>query len=137
MIKNYFYLIAGVLFIILAVTHTIFGLGTALPALHDSGISADIATVFTFQLHMIGVQDLIYGLAAVFMAFQKSAERTRLAAWIIMLIMAARWIVMAIVTFMYNAGELADLLTSSIAFLVLLVLLFLGQRVNVKSGRTA
>jgi len=128
MIKNYFYLIAGVLFIILAVTHTIFGLQTALPDLHVSGISADIVTVFTFQLHMIGVQDLIYGLAAIFMAFQKSATQTRLTAWVIMLIMMARWIIMAVVTFMYNSDNLGDLLTSSIAFLVLLVLLFLGQR---------
>ena len=61
--KNIFYLIAGIMLVVLAVTHTLFGLGTALPILHGSDIDTGTITVFTFQLHMIGAQDLLYGIA--------------------------------------------------------------------------
>ena len=130
MVKNYFYFVAGLFFVFLAVTHTWFGLYTALPILHGSNIDNSTITVFTFQLHMIGVQDLIYGTAAILMAFQKSLEKVKFTAWIIIVIMLARWVVMALVTFVYNAGNLTDLLTSSIAFLVSIVLLFLGTKVK-------
>jgi len=132
MVRNYFYLTAGLLFVFLATTHTWFGLETALPILHGSNIDISTITVFTFQLHMIGVQDLIYGATAILMAFQKRMEMVKFTALVIIAIMLARWVVMAFVTIVHNAGGLTDLLTSSIAFLVLIILLFLGTRVEGK-----
>jgi len=130
MTKNYFYLSAGILFILLAVTHTLFGLGTALPILHDSSIDSSITTIFTFQLHMIGVQDLIYGIAAVIMSFQRDMTRVRFAARMIVAILFARWVIMALITAIYDIGNIMDLLTSSIAFSILIVLLLLGTKVQ-------
>jgi hypothetical protein len=129
--KNCFYLIAGLLLCILAVTHTLFGLQTALPILHGSDFENSIKTIFTFQLHMIGVQDLVYGITAIIMAFQKSMVKVRFTAWVIIIIMFVRWVIMALTTIVYH-DSLTDLLTSSIAFLVLIILLFLGNRVKEK-----
>ena len=127
--KNYFYLIAGILFVILAITHTIFGLETALPILHGFDFESGIITVFTFQLHMIGVQDLIYGIALIIMFFQKNIEKTKFTAWVIIVIMLARWVIMSLVTIIYN-DSLTDLLTSSVAFFILITLLLLGVRIK-------
>jgi len=126
--KNVFYLIAGALFVLLAATHTWFGLETALPILHGSAIDVSTSTVFTFQLHMIGVQDLIYGIAAILMAFQKDMAKVKFAAWLLTAILLARWAVMTLITLVYDASSAMNLLTSSIAFLLLIVLLLLGAR---------
>jgi len=131
MMKNVFYLIAGLLFVVLAVTHTLFGLETALPILHGSDIDISTITVFTFQLHMIGAQDLLYGIAAIIMAFQKDMTKVKFVAWLLSAILVARWAIMSLVTVIHgNVG--ADLLTSSIAFLTLIILLLLGARVKNK-----
>jgi len=132
MMKNVFYLIAGLLFILLAVTHTWFGIETALPILHSSNIDNSTITIFTFQLHMIGIQDLLYGIAAITMAFQKDMAKVKFAAWLLTTILLARWVVMTLITVIYDRNNVTDLLTSSIAFLVLIVLLLLGARVRDK-----
>jgi len=131
--KNVFYFIAGALFILLAATHTWFGLETALPVLYDSGIENSLITIFTFQLHMIGIQDFIYGIAAIIMAFQKDMSKVKFAAWLLIAILLARWAIMTLITFMYDLNNVIDLLTSSIAFFILIALLLLGARVKDKS----
>jgi len=130
-VKNIFYFIAGLLSVILAATHTWYGLDTALPILHHSPIESSLRTVFTFQLHMIGAQDFIYGIAAICMAFRKDMTKVKFTAWVLIAILLARWVIMTLVTVMY--GNVADLLTSSIAFFVLIVLLSLGIRAKDKS----
>ena len=136
MVKNVFYLIAGLLLVILAVTHTMFGLETALPILHGSDIDISTITVFTFQLHMIGAQDLLYGIAALVMAFQKDMTKVKFVALLLTAILIARWGIMALVTVVYgNIGT--DLLTSSIAFLVVIILLLLGVRKKDKGKDSA
>ena len=125
MMKNVFYLIAGLLFVVLAVTHTLFGLETALPILHGSDIDISTITVFTFQLHMIGAQDLLYGIAAIIMAFQKDMTKVKFVAWLLIVIFIVRWAIMALVTVVYGNVD-TDLLTSSIAFLIVIILLLLG-----------
>ena len=129
--KNVFYLIAGLLFVVLAVTHTMFGLETALPILRGSDIDISTITVFTFQLHMIGAQDLLYGIVAIIMAFQKDMSKVKFVAWLLTAILIARWAIMALVTVVHGSVG-ADLLTSSIAFLTLIILLLLGVRVKNK-----
>lgn len=136
MVKNVFYLIAGLLLVVLAVTHTLFGLETALPILHGSDIDIGTITVFTFQLHMIGAQDLLYGIAALIMAFQKDMTKVKFVALLLTTILIARWGIMALVTVVYgNIGT--DLLTSSIAFLVVIMLLLLGVRKKDKGEDSA
>jgi len=136
MVKNVFYLIAGLLLVVLAVTHTLFGLETALPILHGSDIDIGTITVFTFQLHMIGAQDLLYGIAALIMAFQKDMTKVKFVALLLTTILIARWGIMALVTVVYgNIGT--DLLTSSIAFLVVIILLLLGVRKKDKGKDSA
>lgn len=128
--KNVFYLIAGLLLVVFAVTHTLFGLETALPILHDSDIDIGIISIFTFQLHMIGAQDLLYGIAAIIMAFQKDMSRVKFVACLLVAVLSVRWAIMALVTVAY--GNIADILTSSIAFLILITLLFLGIKAKNK-----
>ena len=134
MMKNVFYLIAGLLLVVLAVTHTLFGLETALPILHGSDIDISTTTIFTFQLYMIGAQDLLYGIAAIIMAFQKDMTKVKFVVWLLIAIFIVRWAIMALVTVVYgNIGM--DLLTSSIAFLIVIILLLLGVMCKRKTAK--
>jgi len=128
--RNVFYLIAGLLFVLLSVTHTWFGLETALPILHGSHIDNSTIAVFTFQLHMIGIQDLFYGVAAIIMSFQRDMARVRFAARLLTAILLGRWVIMTLVTIIYDTNNIMNLLTASIAFLILIILLVLGAKVK-------
>lgn len=67
--KNYFYLIVGFLCVLFAVTHTLSGITTSLQILENSEIENNTIVTLTYVWHIIGVENLILGLALLFMAF--------------------------------------------------------------------
>ena len=134
--KNWFYFIAGVILGLGAISHTFaYGVGVGFPILHSSNLDPHTISVFTFNHHMIGIIDLFFGTVLIFMAFQKSVEKVKLTAWLITVIIFARWIIMILtyIIIMPDTSYVMDLLTSSIAFLAMLVLLLLGTIVKEKS----
>ena len=80
MVKNYFYLIVGVFCILFAVTHTVNGVSTTLEALENSVIGDNIKVAFTYVWHIIGIENLVIGVALLIMAFKKSLSKVRFAA---------------------------------------------------------
>jgi predicted transcriptional regulator YdeE len=132
MAKNYFYLIVGFLFVLFAVTHTLNGLGTALPVLDNAMIDGGTKTVFTYVWHVIGMENLVSGIALIIMAFQKSVEKVKFTAWVIIVILILRWIIIAFFTALNDISNVANLLSDTIAISTCVVLLVLGTRVKTK-----
>ena len=72
-VRNYYYLIAGVLAILFAVTHAWNGQSAVLPMLNIEEMSVSTRTVFTYVWHIITVENLVFGIAFIFMSFQSRA----------------------------------------------------------------
>lgn len=132
MVKNYFYLVVGVLCMLFAVTHTVNGVTTTLEALENSVLDDSAKTAFTYVWHIIGIENLVFGIALIIMAFQKSLSKVRFAAWIIIIILALRWIVISTFTMMNSSAGLMQILPDTVAIFVVIILLVLGTRVRDK-----
>ena len=132
MVKNYFYLIVGVLCILFAVTHTINGVTTSLEALDNSVMMGNVKTTFTYVWHIIGIENLVFGIALIIMAFQKSLSKVRFAAWLIITILTLRWIVISTFTMMNTSAGITQILPDTVAIFVVIILLVLGTRVKDK-----
>ena len=135
MIKNYFYLIVGILSVLSAVTHTWNGLETALPVLDSAEIGGGTRTVFTYVWHVIGVESLVLGAALIVMAFIKNRDNVRFTAFVIIAILIMRWLVISIFTIMGSESSIIDILPDTITILVVVVLLFLGTRIKNKNNK--
>ena len=131
MVKNYIYLVVGLLSVLSAVTHTLNGLGTALPVL-DSVIDDSTKTVFTHVWHVIGIENLVFGIALIIMAFQKNLEKVKFTAWLIIVILILRWIIIVFFTVLNDISNVNNLLIDTVAILICVVLLVLGTRVKTK-----
>ena len=132
MIRNYFYLIVGVLCILFAVTHTVNGVNTTLAALENSVMDDSSKTAFTYVWHIIGIENLVFGIALIIMAFQKSLSKVMFAAWMIITILALRWIVISTFTMMNTGAGMMQILPDTVAIFVVIILLVLGTRVRDK-----
>ena len=91
MIKNYYYLMVGILFILSAFSLAWRGQTSFLP-ITDVLNSASKTTIF-YVWHIITVENLIFGMAFLVMSVYKDAEKVKFTAWIIAIIMVARWVV--------------------------------------------
>lgn len=132
MVKNYFYLAVGVLCTLFAVTHTVNGLTTTLDALDNAAMADDVKVAFTYVWHIIGVENLVFGIALIIMAFHKSLSKVRFAAWLIIIILALRWIIISTFTLMDPGTEIIQIVPDTAAIFLVIVLLMLGTRVRDK-----
>ena len=132
MVKNYFYLVVGLLSVLFAATHTLNGLETVLPILNSANIDVSTNTIFTYVWHIIGIENLVFGIALIYMAFQKNLERVKFATWIIIIILIMRWVIIALFTVLNDISNVMNLLPDTIAILTVVVLLVLGTRVKNK-----
>jgi len=132
MVKNYFYLIVGVLCLLFAVTHTLNGVSTNLQVLNNSVIENNTKVAFTYVWHIIGIENLVFGIALLIMAFQKKMSKVKFATWLIIMILAMRWIVITIFTLLSNSGNVMPLIPDTAAIFIVIVLLLLGTKVKDK-----
>jgi hypothetical protein len=127
---NYFYLVVGILCVLFAGSQTWNGLQTMLPALHGSTIDSSIMTVFIYQWYIIIAEQLVFGIALIIMAFQKSVAKIKIAAWVITAILFMRGVTTVIVTVLLGISNMTNLLISAIAIFSLVALMLLGNRVR-------
>jgi hypothetical protein len=132
MVKNYYYLIVGVLAILFAFTHAWNGQTAVLPLLNVDTIDVNTRTIFFYVWHIITIENLIFGVAFLFMAFHKDLSKVSFAAWIIAILMIVRLIVIFGGTLLYNASELKNIAVDSIAIVIYVSLIILGIRVKIK-----
>jgi len=132
MVKNYFYLIVGVLCVLFAVTHTLNGIATNLQILSDSVIENSAKVAFTYVWHIIGIENLVFGIALFIMAFQKNLSRVKFTTWLIIMILAIRWIVISVFTLSNSISNVMQLIPDTVAIFVVIALLLFGTKVKDK-----
>lgn len=131
--RNYFYLIVGLLCVLSAVTHTLNGLETALPILSNYNIEDSAKTVFTYIWHIIGIENLVFGIVLIIMAFQKNMAKVKFTTWVIIVILLMRWVIITLFTVLNDKSNVVDLLPDTIVILTTVILLLLGIRIKNKN----
>ncbi|HJV78465.1 MAG TPA: hypothetical protein VJ602_08785 [Paludibacter sp.] len=120
----------GLLCILFAVTHTLNGMATTLPILDNIEIENNTKVAFTYVWHIIGIENFVFGIALLIMAFRKNLLEVKFAAWLIIVILAMRWIVITFFTLLNNNGNLKQLIPDTVAIFVVIILLLLGTKVK-------
>ncbi|NOU72692.1 hypothetical protein GC098_14895 [Paenibacillus sp. LMG 31458] len=131
-VRNFYYLITGVLAILFAFTHAWNGQSSVLPTLNIETISVGTRTVFTYVWHIITAENLVFGIAFIFMSFQTERSKIRFAAWLIAAILIVRLMVILGVTALLDVSGLTNTLIDSIAIVIYVVLIILGTRMKKK-----
>lgn len=128
MIKNIYYLIVGILSVLFSFTHALNGNNTLLRLIDASSIDLASKTTIFYTWHIITAENLIFGIIFISMAFFKRQSTTKIAAWLIAIIIFARWIVILVSTLLKNINDIGDILVDSIAIIVFITLIMLGIR---------
>lgn len=127
-ISNIYYLIAGVLAFLFAVTHAWNGQSVVLPVLDPAAITLGNRITFTYVWHIITVENLAFGVAFMIMAFHREGEKMRFGAWLMVALLLARLMVILGVTAVFDAAALGTTLIDSIAIVVYAGLIVWGAR---------
>ena len=128
MIRNYFYLVAGVLCLLSAVTHEMNGFTTLFPALSNTNIDAESKVTFNYLWHIIATENVVMGIALVLIALRKNDNAGKYIAQFVMALLAVCWASIAFSTLTSDGGNLTKILPESIIIWVLILLLWLGTR---------
>jgi hypothetical protein len=130
MIKNYYYLIAGILAIIFAFTHSWNGQVVVLPILDLPTISAETKTIYIYIWNIITAENLVFGIAFLVMSQYKDLSKVRFTALVIAAMLIIRLIIINVTTLVYNPTGVNSTMIDSVAIAVYVVLIVLGTRVN-------
>jgi hypothetical protein len=133
-VRNFYYLIAGILAMLFAVTHAWNGQSTVLPTLHVSAIAMDTQIVFMYVWHIITVENLVFGFVFILMSFQSERSKIRSAAWTIVSLLIVRLMVILGITAIHDVSELKDTLIDSIAIVIYVAFIILGIRMKKKEA---
>ncbi len=134
-VRNFYYLIAGVLAVLFAVTHAWNGQSAVLPMLDSGAISMDTRVVFTYVWHIITAENLVFGIAFIFMSFQSEQSKIRFAAWMITAILIVRLMVIVGITALLDVSALTDTFIDMIAIVLYVALIILGTTMKKKQSR--
>lgn len=129
-IRNFYFLIAGILAILFAVTHAWNGQSAVLPTLHVNAITMDTRTVFAYVWHIITAENLVFGIAFIFMSFQSDRSKIRFAACMVVSLLIVRLMVILGVTAFHDVSALMDTLIDSIAIVIYVAFIILGIRMK-------
>lgn len=83
--------------------------------------------------HIITIENLVFGIALIIMAFYKDSSKVKFAAWLIAAMLTVRWIVVLWFTLVYK-NDLSQILVDSVAIFIVVGLLLLGTRIRNKSS---
>ena len=129
-VRNVYYLIAGILAMLFAVTHAWNGESLVLSTLDITEISLDTRTVFTYVWHIITLENMVFGIAFIFMSLQSEPSKVRYTAWMIVSILIVRLMVILGVTAVYDISALTNTLIDSIAIVIYVALIIMGTRMK-------
>ncbi len=110
-IKNYYYLIAGILSILFSFTHAWNGQTTVLPIIDASNTDLATKTIIFYVWHLITAENFIFGTSFLVMAFYKDLSKVKFTAWFIAVMIIARWGVIFGSTLFKNINGLTDTLS--------------------------
>jgi hypothetical protein len=126
MIKNYYYLIAGLLSILFSFTHAWFGQTKVLTLTDASNIDLATKTAVFYTWHMSTVENLIFGIAFIIMALYKDLSKVKFAAWLIVVIVIGHYALFIGSTLIKNSNGLKDASLELIVLIIYILLIILG-----------
>jgi hypothetical protein len=132
MIKNYYYLIVGILSILFSFTHAWNGQNTVLPIANAGNIDLATKTTIFYVWHIITAENFVFGVSFLVMAFYKDLSKVKFTAWFIAVIIITRWGVVFGSTLFKNINGLTDTLSDLIAIIIYVGLIILGTKVKDK-----
>lgn len=130
MIKNYYYLIVGILCLLFAYTHASNGESSLLLDLREYALAMDTMTVIHYVWHIITIENLVFGVGLIMMSFYLRQEKVQWVAWLIAALMVARGVVIFLFTMIDNREALSRIIVDGIAIVLVVILLILGSRVR-------
>lgn len=125
---NYYFLIVGILSILFSFTHAWNGQTTVLSSIDTLNPDLSTKTTIYYVWHILTAENLVFGAAFLIMAFYKDLSKVKFAAWMIAIIMIARWGVIFGFTLYKNRNGLLDTLIDLIAIIIFVGLIILGTR---------
>ena len=128
MIRNYFYLVVGVLCLLSAVTHEMNGFTTLFPALSNTNIDAESKVTFNYLWHIIATENVVMGIALVLIALRKNDNAAKYIAQFVMALLVVRWASITFSTLTADWANFTKILPESIIMWVLILVLWLGTR---------
>ena len=128
MIKNYYYLILGILTILFSVTHAINGHVAVLPVIDASSVGQTTKTTVFYVWHIISVENLVFGIAFILMSLVRDYSKVRFTAWLLAVIMVARWGVIFGSVVSRNPASITDNLMDLMVIILYVILIILGTR---------
>ncbi len=131
--KNYYYLVVGILAILFSFTHAWNGQSNVLPILNVTSLDQSMKTTVFYVWHIISIENFIFGIAFLVMAFYKDLTKVKFTALMIAIIMIARLCVIIGSTVYLNKTGLKDSLTDIIVIIIYVGLIILGTRVKGKT----
>jgi hypothetical protein len=132
MVKNYYYLVVGILSILFSFTHEWNGQTAVFPIINVSNIDLATKTTIFYIWHILTAENFIFGLSFLAMAFYKDLSKVRFAARLIAIVMISRWGVIFGGTLFNNKNVLADILPDLIVINIYVGLIILGTRIKDK-----
>jgi hypothetical protein len=133
-VKNYSYLIVGILAILFSFTHAWNGQTAVLPIINASSINLTTKTTIFYVWHIITAENFIFGVSFLVMAFYKDLSKVRFAAWMIAAIMIVRWGVIFGSTFVQNINGLTETLSDLIVIIIYVGLILFGAKKKDKTN---
>jgi len=128
MIKNYYFLIVGILTILFSITHAINGQSTVLPVIDTSSVDLATKTTVFYVWHIISVENMVFGIAFILMACIRDFSKVRLTAWLLAVVMVARWAVIFGSVAYKNPTGFMDNLIDLIVIILYVTLIILGTK---------
>ena len=125
--KNYYFLVAGIIFLVSAVTHALNGNLTLLAEMGTTSLEVSSQTIFRYVWYIITAENLIFGAALLMMAFAKDQYRIRFTVWLIATVLLTRWLVILLFTLAYDPSVLTGSLIDGVVIVLLVVVLLLGN----------
>lgn len=125
---NVYYLIVGILSILFSFTHGWNGQTGILHSIDTASFDTISKTTIFCVWHIITAENIIFGIALLIMAFYKDISKVKFAAWMIAVIIIARWGVILGCTLLKNIDGLTSTLMDSVAIIIFVGLIILGTR---------
>lgn len=125
---NIYFLIVGILSILFSFTHALNGYTTVLSLIDATNFEITMKTTIFYVWHIITVENLIFGIAFLVMAFYKDSAKVNFTAWMVAIIILARWGIIFGSTLLKDFGGIKNILIDSVAIIIFVGLIILGIR---------
>lgn len=125
---NIYFLIVGILSIFFSITHALNGHATVLSLIDATSFETTLKTAVFYVWHVITIENLIFGIVFLIMAFHKEPAKITFTARMIAIIILARWGVIFGSTLLKDIGGIKNTLVDSIAIVIFAGLIILGIR---------